>query len=595
MAAADSPELSPFDYEGFRFAHERMRALAAAGDPRNEMPNVRGVIDGIVENYAGAVVHHRSPDNALVVNAQNAAIFTHALATYDIGGAFTSVRFVFDADFPGHELRSGVWDINRFPKLQIVVAEDTAAGGPVRDDDDARAAAWRNGPLALVGAPGSRVRQFRVKRCRTRAVYADIARAVRAAHESPAHALHSLYIQRLSDADPRAVTQIVHAVLYPPPQNRGRTLRLVHLPLVGTLRAYPGGRGGGGAVRAPTVRIQTLVLVPPTPARGGGGDAGTRDLGVPGPTAWEWLAAGPGIAAIHAPDLSSLDATEWAAVTDWRRARAEHLLPPPPPVRRTTGLPPAPDGMLVLVHRVAPATAPHYARRSVVGQTARHLRVIVQNDGRVGDIERTVGGGYVPRNPHRHAVDPTATYVGTGDARANPLWWDEIDDQARCYRDAVDANDIRSFGGMVVLTRLHGRDGPDGLRDLLVRFLRAMWPALWPRFARHRPVVPIDADAMEVDDDEGYHYRARFLLDGSRIRPESAETERPGPLHRRVAFDRALNVILREFKIANPTSGPVGAMHDATMALWDAGDIHFVAPGERSLSAEERNAYLGIP
>jgi hypothetical protein len=98
-------ELSPFDYEGYRFANERMHALMNDGDPRGEMRNVQSMIEGIVENYAEAVVLYPTPGNTLVVNAQNAKIFTHALETYNIGGAFKSVRFVFDADFPGSEIR----------------------------------------------------------------------------------------------------------------------------------------------------------------------------------------------------------------------------------------------------------------------------------------------------------------------------------------------------------------------------------------------------------------------------------------------------------------------------------------------------------
>jgi hypothetical protein len=587
--ATVAAEPSPFDYEGYRFANERMRALAADGDPRGEMRNVQGVIDGIIENYAEAVVHYQpapggtDPANTLVVNARNARILTHALRNYGarVGVAFTSVRFVFDADFPGRELRSDVWTLDRFPKLRIVVAEDGAGGDPGRGDADAdavRAAAWRNGPLALVGAPGSWVKQFRIKRCRTSAVYADLVRVVGGA-TAPTHetALHSLYIQRLSNSDPSAVASLVRAILSPK-KNNGRPWLRLYLPLVSTLRAYPG-EEAEEEEGAPTVRTRQLVLVAPP--------AGTSEwrLGVPGPAAWEWLSAGPGIARIHAPDLSCLGSGDWEAVTDWIRARTDHLMPPPP-IERTTRLPPAPNGMLVLVHRVAPATAPHYARRSVVGQTARHLRVIVHNDGRSGHIERTIGGFLVARNPLR-AGDPSATHVFGGEEETNPLWWDEIDDQAQCYKDAVNAYNIRSFGGMVVLAREHAKYGSNWLLNLFTDSLHIMWPALVPLwFARPVP------DGAEQED----AYRVRFLLDASRL---EASADRKDELERvdvrRVTFKRALDLFLLNYRYTDDQVGPTGTMHDAILSRWDAGDIRFVAPGERPPSAEEQNAYLGIP
>ncbi len=115
---------------------------------------------------------------------------------------------------------------------------------------------------------------------------------------------------------------------------------------------------------------------------------------------------------------------------------------------------------------------------------------------------------------------------------------------------------------------------------MFIDYLYVMWPALWPLLVSRTP------------GDQKYH--VRFLLDGSKIqRPATTQTTMGSdPAKCGVAFDRALNVVLEKYKYTNPRSGPTGRMHDAVMALWDGGDVRFVAPGEPALSTSELNAFL---
>jgi hypothetical protein len=584
MAAASDPELSPFDYEGYRFANERLRALEAAGDPRGETRNVRGVIDGIVENYAQALVHHQpAPGNVLVVNTRTAKIVTHALQNYgvNVGAAFSSVRFVFGADFPDREIRSDVWNATLFPNIEVVAADDEDGGGGA-----ARAAAWRNGPVALVGVHNSGVRRFHIRRCLTREVYADLAHAVGGFFRNR---LTHVRIRVLLDEDEHRTVATLVRSLISPSLRRGYQRHLEHvcLPLVATLRSYT---GEAEDAPGPTGRIERLTLVHPS----GRAVPPLRDSRYPGvdpASAWRWLSAGPGIGSIHASGLSCLDPSDWAAVTDWRAARAAHLVPPVPANH---------DRLVVLEHRVAPATAPHYARRSVVGRPARHLRVIVHNDGTDGTLPSSVAVENV-------FVDESGREWRDGSTRMqeNPLYWSEVDDQAQFYKDAIDPYNIRSFGGMVVLTpsfpdmdaRYYGPN--EWVWHVFRSFIYAAWPALLPVFVRLSSAVPTEGESSSSSSSPLPAYRVRLLLDASRVaKPRSMRDTSSTGAYRR-DFQRALSDILLEYlEVAAPVEvggERIQAMQDAVMALWDAGDIRVVTPDTPEPSVEERNAFLMIP